>query len=439
MSKKLLSLLLVIVLALGWVFTVTMFFDDGEEKITEEEIDMIAYYREIGEEQRNLGAYGKAVECYENIITINPSLENYLELCDVYYEAGRTNMYSETLQTVINVFPDKTRPYELLGQYYLDTMAFTECKDTTGAALEKGVKSKLIEDLYYESAYTHDTHICNLESASRYYNGYSVVNKEAGFYYVDTSIQASWGPYEYATSFTDVLAAVLGSANTYYYINLEGEKYLSTTGNHKIAYSFCEGFAIVETKDGKYKYLSTDNKLQGGEFEYATLYKNGVAGVKHGGKWYLIDTTGVQIEGTKAYADILYDEDNICSNSGVVFVSDGKDKGYYMVNLKGEKIGKDTYEDAKPFFDSSITAVKKGGKWGFVDTNGKLIIDYQYEDAQPFGYDTGAVKVDGKWGFVAANNRMVIEPKYEDAKSFSADKICPVMIDGKWGYLQIIA
>ena len=59
MSKKLLSLLLVLVIALGWGFTVSLFFDTGEEELTKEEIDMIAYYREIGEEQRSLGAYGK--------------------------------------------------------------------------------------------------------------------------------------------------------------------------------------------------------------------------------------------------------------------------------------------------------------------------------------------------------------------------------------------
>jgi len=440
MSKKLLSLLLVLAVALGWVFTVTLFFDTGEEKLSQEDIDMIAYYREIGEEQRSFGAYGKAVECYENIVTLNPSIENYLELCDVYYEAGRTSKYKDTLTTVTDVFPNDPRAYELLGQYHMDQKVFSSCLEITQLALDRGVKSKKIEDLYYTSKYTFDTYICNLPSASRFYNGYSVVKKQEGYFYINNNMKSDWGPYEYATSFTDVLAAVLDSGNKYYYIDLEGEKYLSTTADYKIAYSFCEGLAIVETNEGKYKYLSTDNKLQNAEYEYATLYKNGVAGIKHQGKWYLVNTSGVQIEGTKAYAEILYDEDNICSNSNAVFVSDGKDKGYYLVDLKGTRIGKDTYDDAKPFFEGGIAAVKKGGKWGFVDTNGTLIIDYQYEDAQSFGYDAGAVKVNGEWGFVAANNRMVIEPQYEDAKCFSQeDKLCPVMIDGTWSYLKIIS
>ena len=56
---------------------------------------------------------------------------------------------------------------------------------------------------------------------------------------------------------------------------------------------------------------------------------------------------------------------------------------------------------------------KQNGKYGFVDKNGKVIVDYIYDDAREqnnFGYI--AVKKNGLWGSLDKKGNVICEPKY---------------------------
>ena len=56
---------------------------------------------------------------------------------------------------------------------------------------------------------------------------------------------------------------------------------------------------------------------------------------------------------------------------------------------------------------------KKDGKFGFVDKDGNVVVDYIYDDATEqnrFGYSS--VKKDGKWGAINSQGRVVVEPQY---------------------------
>ena len=46
--------------------------------------------------------------------------------------------------------------------------------------------------------------------------------------------------------------------------------------------------------------------------------------------------------------------------------------------------------------------VKLGGKWGFIGTTGKILIDPQFDGAHRFDKGSGlaAVKLGGKWGYI---------------------------------------
>ena len=57
---------------------------------------------------------------------------------------------------------------------------------------------------------------------------------------------------------------------------------------------------------------------------------------------------------------------------------------------------------------------KKNGKYGFVDKNDVVIVDYIYDDAteqNSFGY--AAVKKDGKWGCIDQDGAVVVKPSLE--------------------------
>ena len=70
---------------------------------------------------------------------------------------------------------------------------------------------------------------------------------------------------------------------------------------------------------------------------------------------------------------------------------------------------------------------KKDGKYGFIDKDGNVIVDYIYEDAleqNSFGF--AAVKKDGKWGAIDKTGNVVAENQYELENNIIIDFI------GKW-------
>lgn len=59
-------------------------------------------------------------------------------------------------------------------------------------------------------------------------------------------------------------------------------------------------------------------------------------------------------------------------------------------------------------------------KCGYIDKEGNIIIDCQFEAARKFTSDgLAAVKLDGKWGYIKTDGSWLLEPQFDDAHSFS--------------------
>lgn len=98
------------------------------------------------------------------------------------------------------------------------------------------------------------------------------------------------------------------------------------------------------------------------------------------------------------------------------------------------KIG-ETYDNAKDFSEG-FAAVKKDGKWGFIDTNGNMVIEPKYIAVWSFSEGLAAVQIqDGKWGFINTEGNEVIKPQFDAAWYFSEG--LAVIKQGKYfGYIN---
>ncbi|MEM7511103.1 MAG: WG repeat-containing protein [Bacteroidota bacterium] len=68
--------------------------------------------------------------------------------------------------------------------------------------------------------------------------------------------------------------------------------------------------------------------------------------------------------------------------------------------------------------------VKKENRWGFIDIEGGLVLDFQYDFARPFSEGFASVKQNGKWGFINKEGVLVIPYKFDLAYSFSNGRAC---------------
>ncbi len=193
--------------------------------------------------------------------------------------------------------------------------------------------------------------------------------------------------------------------------------------------------AVIFINNNKYGIMDLSGKvLINAEYDYLTEAKTGYFIAKTGDKFGIIDINK-ESKISFEYNSIVYnkkadfyilEDSNFDSNvlnsnletklSGMILELN-EDKGYIKIrqeedtkyyNFKfEEKQEKDLYPNRTLFLD------KKDGKYGYLDKNGKNVVEYKYDDAteqNDFGFV--GVKTDGKWGSLDTKGNVVQDPTY---------------------------
>jgi len=114
-----------------------------------------------------------------------------------------------------------------------------------------------------------------------------------------------------------------------------------------------------------------------------------------------------------------------------------------FVNSEGEIVIEPQFSQVMEFSEG-MAAVFQNNKWGFIDASGEFVIEPQF-DEQPDAFHEGVVKVAVKsysirgeiirYGFADLNGKIILPPVYSDAGYFSVG-LAPVRIDNKYGYID---
>ena len=71
------------------------------------------------------------------------------------------------------------------------------------------------------------------------------------------------------------------------------------------------------------------------------------------------------------------------------------------------------WDDAS-VFSEGLAYVGKNGKYGYIDTSGKLVIPCEWDDAGIFDEGIAPVEMDGKWGCIDTTGKLVVPCGYDD-------------------------
>jgi hypothetical protein len=63
-------------------------------------------------------------------------------------------------------------------------------------------------------------------------------------------------------------------------------------------------------------------------------------------------------------------------------------------------------------------AIKRDGKYGFIDNRSRLRIANRYENVKSFSEGLAAMQILGKWGFLNKEDKIAVQPVYEEVISF---------------------
>ena len=82
----------------------------------------------------------------------------------------------------------------------------------------------------------------------------------------------------------------------------------------------------------------------------------------------------------------------------------------------------------------SLFPVRIDGDWGYVNENGRIRIEPDFNSASLFSEGLARVR-EGSVGYINTEGDFVIEPRFQNARSFSED-LAAVEVDGRWGYVN---
>ncbi|MGN1300215.1 MAG: WG repeat-containing protein [Clostridia bacterium] len=208
---------------------------------------------------------------------------------------------------------------------------------------------------------------------------------------------------------------------TYMTVEKDGKYGIAlTTGEEKIAPQYdslkniYQNYYIAK-KDNLYGVIDTDNTIKI-DFKYKNLV-------------YIKEANIIEGDSEKIETD-LFDKNFSLKLSGIVSEIN-TDKGYMKVRVNFDyKYYNFKFEEKKNteiLTNNTLFLSKKDGKYGYVDKNNVVVVNYIYDDATEQN-DSGyvAVKKDGKWGTINSKGETVVEPSLELINNPIIDFI------GKW-------
>lgn len=89
------------------------------------------------------------------------------------------------------------------------------------------------------------------------------------------------------------------------------------------------------------------------------------------------------------------------------------------------------------FFTKDIYQIDQNGKYGFIDKNGKEIVEAKFDNIILNNSESlVAVKFNGLWGFIDKNGEFIIIPQYKETKGFK-DGLAFVKDENFEGYINM--
>ena len=160
------------------------------------------------------------------------------------------------------------------------------------------------------------------------------------------------------------------------------------------------------------------------QFRYGSPFKEGLAEVGS------FDNVRRFINQKGDIALELPQYDNVSDfGQGLAWVRAGGKYG--VINQQGEEVIALQYDRIKGDFSEGLLLVEQHDVWFFIDTQGQQAFPETFENAERFSEGRAPVEFGGKWGYIDRTGALVIEPIYDDPRWFVGGVACPGLLKEK--------
>ncbi|MDR2616176.1 MAG: WG repeat-containing protein [Oscillospiraceae bacterium] len=423
---------LLVPIALAALFAVSVYtaFDANGRTEKEYEDTLAAARLYAGQ-----GIVVDAAESYGRALGIKNSFGLQMEIAAFYKDSGELDMAVNWGNAMLGTYPDSPEVYAYLMDIYAEAKDYTACFKLADTMKKRGLPTDAIDGVMNEIEYSYTFH-GSYEDVSVFGGGYCAVMSRGRWGFVnEAGKRVVKSRFAEVGAFRQDLAPVLDGDMKAYFIDPEGNKKRTALGVENVAKLGTIEDGVYTLFDGEtWGLYDGENKLITGGYDEASSFMNGVAAVKKDGVWRLIGRDGVALA-EDVYDGFARDEKGVVYRNDRLFALENG--GYYLIDTTGKRLSETKFEDARLFNDSTYAAVKSGGKWGFIDSEGEYVIAPEYDGARSFSNGFAAVRIEGKWGFIDAENRLALQNIFEDAKDFNALGCVFVRTGENWELLKL--
>jgi len=188
---------------------------------------------------------------------------------------------------------------------------------------------------------------------------------------------------------------------------------------------FSEGLAWVTTGRGKHGYINREGKMvikpMYNGAEGGSDFSDGLLGFEDNKQnTCFMNTHGRIVIKTKFSAGSF--------SEGLAEIKSG------FINKEGRIVIDIEFEEAGSFCEG-LARIKMYDEWGYINREGRFVIKPQFEKAYSFFEGLAVIKKNGKYGYINKEGKIVIEPRFDYAGNFSEGLAC-VKINDKCEFIN---
>ncbi|MGM9603113.1 MAG: WG repeat-containing protein [Faecousia sp.] len=430
--KKILPVVLVVLLSLAWY----SFFSGTVDKASTHND-----WLRKAEESMEARLYEQAIECYKESLKYDASEEVYLLIKQAYgilYEEEHTaffrSQYIQDMASAALAYPENEIFWLTQVELYQEENNINQAFYTLKDAINRGVKSEKIQALYKQLLYSVKMDYKQYTDFKTALNGYIAVSDGGSWFVTNDEGEPVTSNYRFVGLINDDGKGIyVNSIDTRLLDRMEVTRARFAIEVEEAGY-YNERVDLVPVKmDGVWRYMNTGGAFLPGEFETAGSFYGEQAAAKTTNGWVTINTAGTQVK--LNFEDVKLDLYGCHIQNGILLAKQGGK--YHLYDLELKQIGDFSADDVDICVDATGIAFQQNGKWGFVNTEGVIVVPPQYTQAKSFANGYAAVcNEQGLWGFINDKFELVIDYAFLDAHYFTQAETC--LVSEKEGYMQFM-
>ena len=341
------------------------------------------------------------------------SVTNFYEgFATVYDDGFNCGFLNKTGEFVIGNITEKIVDYSyaMISENYASLE-----KDGKWGLYDKN-GNLLIDHIYDDNLFVREERIC-IEDPETGLEGVLDVNGNiiADFKYDKV--------FEYSNGMAIYTVVDENDEDYYGFLDSEGNEIIEAV--YTGAWNFSKNGTATVEKDGEYFIINKKGEIISNAVTnyIITPFSNDLAGFED-----FSELCGyVNLDG-QVVIEPIYDDVNEFNEYGTAMVEDTDGK-MWLIDTKGNKVTDVGYDEMSRFVNDGLIKVEKDGLFGYIDYNGKVVVEPQYKEAQDFFDGLAVVKKDKLYGY--------IDTKLEEGKDIVLERQSNILINAYTGDLNM--